>query len=247
MGFPKKKRAAREPAGPPGKHTHTHTPDPRFTLNTHTEKTAGLSLHLSLNFSLRLAPPLSPLRDLPRAIAPVSSHTHTHTQIIASSYSSRGDEQKNSVTCYPHISCLFSHFSSANGVPPPPLLFLIRLLLSLPSPAPSLRNVQSIPPFIPFSSIPFLVFLPHFLLFSHLLHVKFTPFHHSSLYLFSPFSLHFNCISSFIFISLFSISSCTHLTFPPLFYFLSVLPPPLPALPPFLLSPVPLFQFYLSP
>lgn len=98
MGLPKKLHASQQ--------LRTHTPDLRFTLNT--QRKRQVSLHLSLNFSLRLAPPLSPHRDLCGAIAPVS-----RIQIIASSYSPPGNEHNNKVTRYPHV--LFALI-------PPPLI-----------------------------------------------------------------------------------------------------------------------------
>lgn len=111
------KQATRKPAGPPD----THTPDPQFTLKHTEKKTAGLPLHLSLNFSLRLAPPLSPRHDLPCAIAPVSTHTHTHTDYCFLLFF-WGTSRKTK--CYPHISCLFSVIS------PPLMGFLTSPALS---------------------------------------------------------------------------------------------------------------------
>lgn len=125
-----KKNEPREPAGPPGKRTQTHTPDPRFTLNTHTVKTAGLSLHLQLNFSLRLTPPLSPHHDLLCAIAPVSSHTH---RLLLPLILLGGRAEKQSDVLPSHFLFVFSHFSSVNGVlylpslPRPPPLFVSTL------------------------------------------------------------------------------------------------------------------------
>lgn len=86
VGCPKKPKKNQPHASQQVLHTHTHTPDPWFTLNTHTENGRSLASPLAELLSPSRTPSLTSLWPPPRYRCCLL----THTQIIASSYSSGG-------------------------------------------------------------------------------------------------------------------------------------------------------------